>query len=228
MRVIIADDAPIFRDYCTRNLTALGVDVVAEAASPSELMSLMRRHLPDAVLLDIDFGGNGREPTDDKGIDAAEQLRADYPQLGIVMISAHMIPAYLERIRTIGPGTHIGYLGKNRIADCQVIVDALERTIAGGIVVDQALADQMLGPRRVRDRLKALPKRQREAMAYLAQGHSNKSIAALMGIELSTVEATVSDVFTNLEIPKSDATNRRVLTVLTWLEGTGILPPDNT
>jgi len=226
MRVIIADDAPIFLDYCTKNLPALGVDVVAEAASPGELMSLMRRHLPDAVLLDIDFGGHRGEPANDKGIDAAERLRADYPQLGIVMISVHMIPAYLERITKIGQSTHIGYLGKNRISDCQVIVGALERTIAGGIVVDQTLAKQMLSTRRVRERLEALTDRQREAMGYLVQGHSNRSMAALMGIELTTVEATVSDAFTKLDIPKSRAANRRVLAALAWLEGTGILPPD--
>jgi DNA-binding NarL/FixJ family response regulator len=228
MRVIIADDAPIFRDYCTKNLTALGVDVIAEAASPGELMSLMRRHHPDAVLLDIDFGGHRGEPANDKGIGTAEQLRADYPQLGIVMISGYMIPAYLERITGIGQGTHIGYLGKNRISDCQVIVAALERTIAGEIVVDQALADLMLSTRRVRQRLTALTDRQREAMGYLVQGHSNKSIAALMSVELSTAEATISDAFTNLEIPKSRATNSRVLAALAWLEGTGILPPDST
>jgi DNA-binding NarL/FixJ family response regulator len=226
MRVIIADDAPIFLDYCTKNLPALGVDVVAEAASPGELMSLMRRHVPDAVLLDIDFGGHRGEPTNDKGIDAAERLRAEYPQLGIVMISVHMIPAYLERITKIGQGTHIGYLGKNRISDCQVIVAALERTIAGGIVVDQALAKAMLSTRRVRECLEALTDRQREAMGYLVQGHSNRSIAALMSIELTTVEATVSDAFTKLEIPKSRTANRRVLAALAWLEGAGILPPD--
>jgi DNA-binding NarL/FixJ family response regulator len=227
MRVIIGDDAPIFRDYCTKSLTTLGVDVVAEAASPGELMSLMRRHLPDAVLLDIDFGGH-RGPANDEGIGAAERLRADYPQLGIVMISVHMTPAYLERITEIGQGTHIGYLGKNRISDSQVIVAALERTIAGGIVVDQALADRMLSTRRVRKPLEALTDRQREAIGYLVQGHSNKSIAVLMGVELATVEATISDAFINLEIPKSRAANRRVLAALAWLEGTGILPPPDS
>jgi len=228
MRVIIADDSPIFRDYCTKNLTRLGVDIVAEAASPGELMSLMPRHLPDAVLLDISFGGHDGRPADDEGIVAARRLRAEYPQLGIVMISVYMTSAYLERITGIGNGTYIGYLGKDRISDCQVIVAALERTIAGGIVVDQALADRMLSTRRVRKPLGALTGRQREAMGYLVQGHSNKSIAALMGVELATVEATLSDAFTNLKIPKSPTANRRVLAALAWLEGTGILSPDST
>jgi FixJ family two-component response regulator len=96
------------------------------------------------------------------------------------------------------------------------------------IVIDQALAEQMLSTRRVRKRLEALTDRQREAIGFLVQGHSNKSIAALMGVELVTVEATVNDAFTNLEIPKSRTANRRVLAALAWLEGTGILPPDST
>lgn len=223
--MIVADDVPMLRDLYRQSIQALGVDVVAEAATTAELLVQVRGHRPDAVLVDINFGGHLGRPQDDDGLHAAERLRADDPRLGIVMFSVHMTPAYLRRITAIGDGTHIGYLGKERIKDAQTIVDALARVTAGETVIDGALAEQMLRTRRVQDPIALLTARQREALELLAQGRTNKAIAERMKVAVPTVEAYLSEVFKTLDIPASPDDHKRVLAVLAWLRSAGARPP---
>jgi DNA-binding NarL/FixJ family response regulator len=222
--VIIADDVPMLRDLYRQSIQALGVDVVAEAASTAELLIQVDTHRPDAALVDINFGGHLGRPQDDDGLYAAERLRADHPRLGIVMFSVHMTSAYLRRITAIGDGTHIGYLGKERIKDAHTIVDALERVTAGETVIDGALAEQMLRTRRVQDPIALLTARQREALELLAQGRTNKAIAEHMKVAVPTVEAYLSEVFKTLDIPASPDDHKRVLAVLAWLRSAGARP----
>jgi DNA-binding NarL/FixJ family response regulator len=222
--VIIADDAPTLRATYRRDLTELGVDVVADTASVDELLASVRLHRPEGVLLDINFGGHHGRSQDDDGLVAAARLRQDYPRLGIVMFSVHMTPAYLQRITQIGSGTHIGYLGKDRVRDTQTIVEALDRVVAGEVVIDQSLAGQMLGSRRVKDPLARLTNRQRQTLELLAQGRSNKAIAQEMGVVVPTVEAYLGEVFKTLDIPTTSDSSKRVLAVLAWLRSEGNLP----
>jgi DNA-binding NarL/FixJ family response regulator len=224
MRVIIADDVPMLRDLYRQSIQALGVNVVAEAATIAELLVHVRTHRPDAVLVDINFGGHLGRPQDDDGLHAAMRLRGDDPLLGIVMFSVHMTPAYLRRITEIGDGTHIGYLGKERIKDAHTIVDALSRVTAGETVIDTALAEQMLRTRRVQDPIARLTARQREALQLLAQGRTNKAIAEQMNVAVPTVEAYLSEVFKTLDIPVSPDDHKRVLAVLAWLRSAGAGP----
>jgi DNA-binding NarL/FixJ family response regulator len=224
MRVIVADDVPMLRELYRHGIQARGVDVVAEAATTDELFVEVERHRPDAVLLDINFGGHLGRPQDDDGLGAAERLRAGDPRLGIVMFSVHMTPAYLRRITAIGDGTHIGYLGKERIKDAQTIADALGRVADGETVIDEALAGQMLSTRRVQDPIGQLTDRQREALELLAQGRTNKAIAEQMNLAVPTVEAYLSEIFRKLDIPTSPADHKRVLAVLAWLRSAGSRP----
>lgn len=225
MRVIVADDVPMLRDLYRHGIQALGVDVAAESATTDELFVHVKQHRPDAVLLDINFGGHQGRPQDDDGLHAAERLRADDPRLGIVMFSVHMTPAYLRRITAIGDGSHIGYLGKERIKDARTIADALTRVADGETVIDEALAEQMLGTRRVKDPIGQLTDRQRQALELLAQGRTNKAIAEQMTLAVPTVEAYLSEIFRKLDIPTSPADHKRVLAVLAWLRSAGSRPP---
>ena len=224
MRVIIADDVPMLRDLYRQSIQALGVDVIAEASTTAELLVQARAHRPDAVLVDINFGGHQGRPQDDDGLHAAERLREEHPLLGIVMLSVHMTPAYLRRITAIGDGSHIGYLGKERIKDAHTIVDALARVTAGETVIDHTLAKQMLRTRRVQDPIARLTTRQREALELLAQGRTNKAIAEQMNVAVPTVEAYLSEVFKALDIPTSPDDHKRVLAVLAWLRSAGPRP----
>jgi DNA-binding NarL/FixJ family response regulator len=224
MRVIVADDVPMLRELYRRSISALGVDVVAEAATTDELLVHARAHRPDAVLLDINFAGHTGGPQNDAGLRAARTLRAAYPTLGIVLFSIHMSAAYLTSITAIGDGTHIGYLGKERVKDARNIVDALARVTAGETVIDTALAEEMLRTRRVRDPIASLTNRQREALELLAQGRTNKAIADRMNLTVPTVESYLSEVFKTLEITTTPDDHKRVLAVLAWLRGTGSSP----
>ena len=173
MRVIIADDAPAMRTLYSDLLTEAGIHVVALAASADELIAQVHKHQPDAVLLDISFR---RSDKNRDGIDAAAQLRADYPALGLLMFSAYMRPVYLARVLSIGE-SHIGFLGKNVVTDFGAVVEALRTVAAGGTAIDEDLWREMLQFRRARDQLDSLPARQRRTLELVARGMSNKQIA---------------------------------------------------
>jgi hypothetical protein len=131
-------------------------------------------------MVDICLGGIGTHGHDDDGLQAAERLRAEYPTLGLLIFSVFMSPSYLTRILSIGEH-HIGYLGKDRITDFGVVVEALERVAAGGTAIDENLWVELLHHRRARGRLDKLPARKRQALGLLARAMSNKAIAEAMG-----------------------------------------------
>ncbi len=222
--MIIADDSPGLREMLRQALEHMGVEVVADVANPTELMVQVRAYRPDAVLVDINFGGATGD-VDDAGIRAAVTLRDDYPELGILLLSVYMTQAYLRRIAKIGDGTHIGYLGKDRTRTRE-IYDALHRVAEGGIVLDPTLTAEMLRPSRVQNPLSKLTRRQREVLELLAEGYTNKAIADRLHVAIATIETYVSDVFNTLQIPRSSDDHRRVLAVLTWLRNVGTEPPD--
>jgi DNA-binding NarL/FixJ family response regulator len=197
-----------------------GTEVVGVVSSADELLIQARAHRPDAVLVDINFGGR-RNSFNEDGLRAAAALRADYPELGIVICSVHMSAAYMKRITRIGEGTHIGYLSKDRV-DTRTVLDALARVIAGDIVVDQTLAAAMLSTRRVKDPISKLTVRQRQVLELLAEGRSNKAIAGKLHLAPATVEAYLSEVFKTLQIPASPDHHKRVLAVLAWLRSAGV------
>jgi DNA-binding NarL/FixJ family response regulator len=228
VRVIVADDAPTFRAFLNRELTELGADVVAEAATPDELIAAVHAHRPQAAIIDICFGGYRDQARDEAGLIAAARLRADCPELGLIMFSVYMTSAYLDRILKIS-SSHIGYLGKDRINDFSVLVDALDRVVAGGTVIDQSLSAKLLRRRRARSLLDGLSPRKRQVLDLLVQGLTNKAIATRMHLKEQTVEGYLSEIFAHLDIAESPEVHKRVCAVLAWLDelrAHGIASPD--
>jgi len=223
MRVVIADDAELFRGPCRQALVSLGVEVVAEAASKGELIAQVRRHHPHAVLVDICLQGASSHPRDIDGIEAAEQLHEEHPFLGILILSSYMSPSYLARVLKISDH-HIGYLGKDHIGNFDAVADALVRVAAGGTAIDAELWRNLLRHRGARRQLDDLTPRKRQTLELLARGLSNKAIAREMSITENAVEDYISKVFTTLNIPGTSDINKRVWAVLAWLRGTGSLP----
>lgn len=218
MRVIIADDSAWLRSIYRPELTASGLDVVAETTTAAELIEQVDEHRPDACLVDISL--RGRHQPDDDGLRAAEQLRSCYPTLGLLVFSVYMTPTYLARILRIGEH-HIGYLGKDRIADFGVVVDALHRVAAGQTAVDKNLWDEMLQHHGARGLMSG---RKRQTLELMAQGLSNRAIAEEMCVTAATVEGYLSGVFDVLGVPETPDVNKRVCAVLAWLRKTGALP----
>ncbi|MEV6639177.1 response regulator transcription factor [Amycolatopsis sp. NPDC051371] len=214
MRVMIADDAVLFREGVARVLTEAGFDVVAQVGDAVSLLQRVRHDPPDAVVVDIRM-----PPTHTtEGLDAAENLRERYPAVGVLVLSAHVEPHYaLQLIESGAQGA--GYLLKERVADLDELTDALRRVAAGGLVIDPAVVAQLVRRQRTRSPLDDLTERERDVLEVMAEGRSNQAIGQRLYLSPKTVEAYVRSVFTKLGLHQGADDNRRVLAVLTYLRG---------
>jgi serine/threonine-protein kinase PknK len=211
-RVAVADDDVLLRDGIASLLTSAGYDVVGAAGDPDSLKSLVRSERPDLLLIDIRM-----PPTHtSEGIDAARAIRAEFPEIGILLLSAHV---ELETaIDLLEGGERIGYLLKNRIRHSDDLVDALERIQQGGSVIDPALVAELLSTRQRNDPLSALTPRELEVLALVAEGRSNSGIASELFLSEGAVEKHVHRIMSKLQLPATEGDHRRVLAVLAYLE----------
>lgn len=214
MRVMIADDAVLFREGVARVLAEAGFDVVAQVGDAVALLQRVRHEPPDAVVVDIRM-----PPTHTtEGLEAAEQLRERFPSVGVLVLSAHVEPHYaLQLIESGAQGA--GYLLKERVADLDELTDAVRRVAAGGLVIDPAVVAQLVRRQRVRSPLDDLSERERDVLEVMAEGRSNQAIGQRLYLSPKTVEAYVRSVFTKLGLHQGADDNRRVLAVLTYLRG---------
>jgi DNA-binding NarL/FixJ family response regulator len=200
------------REGIARLLTDAGIDVVAEAEDADELMRHVRSTNPDVALVDIRM-----PPTHtDEGIVAARTIRAEHPETGVLVLSQYVEPSYAMRLIEDHP-ERIGYLLKDRVFDIAVVVDALRRIVDGETVIDPTIVSRLVGRRRREDPLAALTDREREVLGLIAEGMSNRAVAARLHITERTVEAHVTQVFQKLGLGESPDQHRRVLAVLEFL-----------
>ncbi|RTL70257.1 MAG: response regulator transcription factor [Pseudonocardiaceae bacterium] len=212
MRVMLADDAVLFREGLARILTEMGVDVTGRAGDGTTLVDLVRRDPPDVAVLDL------RMPPGfaDEGIEAAGAVRAAAPGVGLVLLSQHVeVHHALRLMRDFDGG--VGYLLKDRVSDLQAFGADLAAVARGGTVIDPELVSRLVARRREDDPLGALTERERAVLALMARGHSNTAIAADLHLAVKTVEAHVSAIFTKLGLTPGDREHRRVLAVLRFL-----------
>jgi DNA-binding NarL/FixJ family response regulator len=210
-RVVVAEDDVLLREGIASLLSGAGFDVVGQAGDASALASLVREHVPDLVIADIRM-----PPTQTlEGLDAARQIRAEFPQIGILVLSAHVeIDQALDLLEN---GQRIGYLLKSRVMKANDIVDALQRISDGGSVVDPALVQELVAQRRRDDPLAELTRREREVLALMAEGHSNHGIASRLFVTDGAVEKHVRSILAKLRIPVAEDAHRRVLAILIFL-----------
>lgn len=212
MRVIVAEDLMLTREGIVRLLADAGIDVIAQVADGTSLLSLVSAQKPDAVILDIRM-----PPTHtDEGIVAAGQIRDSFPGVGVLVLSQYVEPTWALRLVSEHP-EGVGYLLKERVIDAAMIVDALRRVVDGETVVDPTIVARLLGRRRRHDPLAALSAREREVLGLVAEGLTNRAIAERLVVAERTVEAHISSIFGKLDLPDSPEHHRRVLAVLTML-----------
>ncbi len=211
-RVVVADDDVLLREGLARLLEGAGYDVIGQAEDAATLAELVKAGAPDLAVVDIRM-----PPTrTSEGIDAARAIRAEFPSVGILLLSAHV---ELETaIDLVEGGQGIGYLLKDRIMKVADVVDALERIALGGSVIDPALVQELLSQRNRRDPLASLTGRELEVLELVAEGWSNSGIARRLYISEGAVEKHVRSIFAKLDLVETQEENRRVLAVLTFLE----------
>jgi DNA-binding NarL/FixJ family response regulator len=223
VHVVIADDEALLREGLVRLLGEVGCEVVGTAATAVELLRVVERTLPDAVLVDIRM-----PPTHtDEGLVAAREIRARWPHIGVLVMSHFIESRYAMRLLENHPGGS-GYLLKHRVSDVGVLADALRRVCDGECVLDPTIVRRLLAKRSRPEPLRALTEREREVLTLMAEGRSNVAVSERLALRPKTVEAHVKSIFTKLGLAESADDHRRVLAVLTYLRSAdgGAAPHD--
>ena len=215
MRLVVADDSLLLRRGLVRLLEDDGFEVVGQAGDAEDLLRKVRAHRPDVAIVDIRM-----PPTHvDEGLQAAETLRTELPEIGILVLSQYVEESYAQRLMANG-AAGVGYLLKDRVADIDRFVDGVRRVAEGGSVLDPEVVSQMLGRRRPAGPLETLTPREREVLELMAQGQTNRAIAAALEVTERAVERHVTAIFEKLGLAAADGGHRRVLAVLAHLRDT--------
>jgi DNA-binding NarL/FixJ family response regulator len=210
-RVVLAEDGVLLREGLAGVLARFDFDVVAAVGDGPALVDAVAAHEPDLVITDIRMPPNFA----DEGLQAAVTLRQTRPTLAIVVLSQYVQAQYASALLETGDGQRVGYLLKDRVVDVADFVAAL-RTVVGGVtVIDPDVVRQLLF--RPTDPLATLSTREREVLGLVAQGHSNAGIAKRLFVSEAAVGKHVGNILAKLDLPPTDAANRRVLAVLTYL-----------
>ena len=213
LRVVIAEDAALFREGLARLIESRGHQVADSVADGAALVAAVARHQPDVVVADVRM-----PPTHtDEGLRAAIELRRAYPKLGVLVLSQYIETRYAARLLEDN-AAGIGYLLKDRVADVADFAGALERVAAGGTALDPEVVSQLVRSSQQTAGLAELTPRERDVLALMAEGRSNAGIAAALVVSASVVEKHVASIFAKLRLPPSEADNRRVLAVLRYLQ----------
>jgi DNA-binding NarL/FixJ family response regulator len=212
VRVAIADDAMLVREGVARLLSDAGFDIIGTAAEAETLLKIVEAERPDVVIIDIKM-----PPTHtDEGLVAAESIRQSYPEIGVLVLSQYVDARWATRLLEQHP-ERVGYLLKERVSDIAVLADALERLRVGESVVDPTIVSRLVKRRARAGSLLELTDREREVLALMAQGHSNRGICAKLVLSPKTVETHIRQIFLKLGLQEGGDYHRRVVAVLTFL-----------
>ena len=217
MRIVIAEDSAVVRAGLVEILADSGHEEVAAVGNAEDLLAVVDEHHPDAAVVDV------RMPPGytDEGLHAAIAIRRDHPKVGVLVFSQYIETRYAADLLGAASGggaAGVGYLLKDRVGDVEEFVEALSRVAAGGTALDPEVVTQLLGASRRTDGLGVLTPREHDVLGLMAEGRSNGAIAGVLVISDRAVEKHISNIFSKLGLPPSDADHRRVLAVLRYLE----------
>ena len=217
MRIVIAEDSVLLLDGLTRLLTAEGHAVTGHETADELVAALSRPGvaMPDLLVTDV------RMPPShtDEGLRAALHLRSLHPDLPVLVLSQYVEQRYASELFARG-ARGLGYVLKDRVADVDAFLDAVDRVAAGGTVIDPEVVTQVIARSRRSD-LEQLTRREGEVLALMAEGRSNTAIAERLVVGMPAVEKHVTSILTKLGLPPDADDNRRVLAVLRWLDENG-------
>jgi DNA-binding NarL/FixJ family response regulator len=213
VRVVIAEDLVLLRDGLTRLLRDNGFDVVAAVGDGDALVHAVNLEQPDIAIVDIRLPPTFR----DEGVRAAVEARRRVPETAILVVSQYVELTYATELLSDGRGG-VGYLLKDRIMDVKEFLEAVRRVAGGGTALDPEVVAQLFSRQR-RDPLEQLTPREREVLGLMAEGRSNAAIAEQLTLTVGAVEKHIANIFMKLRLPPSDTDHRRVLAVVTYLQG---------
>ncbi|MDO0932884.1 response regulator transcription factor [Streptomyces sp. DG2A-72] len=213
MRLMIAEDSTLLREGLVRLLVEEGHEVLGAYGDAGPLLEEIAVRRPDVVVLDIRM-----PPTHtDEGLRAALEIRERWPETGVLVLSQHIERNYAAQLLASNV-EGVGYLLKDRVAQVEEFLDALERIQAGGAAIDPEVVRQLVVRTTHADPLTRLTPRERSVLETLAQGHTNTAIAQQLHISLSAVEKNLNAIFDKLELSHTTGYSRRILAVLRYLE----------
>jgi len=212
LRVVIGEDDVLLREGIARLLVESGFEIAAQAGDAPDLLRKGLAHKPAVVIADIHMPpGDG-----DDGLRAAVEIRRQRPDTGVLLLSQFYDESYaLELIGERAEG--VGYLLKERVGDVETFVDAVTRVAAGGTALDAEIVARMLGRRQGDRPIDRLSPREREVLAAMAEGKSNRGIAQALLISQAAVEKHITSIFQTFELDPDQTEHRRVLAVLAYL-----------
>ncbi len=212
LRVVLADDSVLLRESLAQALESNGFEVVGQAGDAVELLLLVERERPDVALVDIRMPPTNTE----EGIVATREIRSRHPETGVLVLSEHLQTGYALKVIEDDTGK-IGYLLKDRVAKIEELAEGIRRVAAGGTVVDPEIVRRLVGRRRERSPLDDLTEREREVLALMAEGRSNRAISERLFLSERTIEAHVGSIFAKLGLAATSDDHRRVLAVVAYL-----------
>jgi len=219
IRVVVAEDNALLRDGLQRLISSTpGFALAGACGSYDDLIALVAETTPDVVVTDIRMPPTGT----DEGIRAAAALRTSHPEIGVVVLSQFVSPAYALALLAQGSERR-GYLLKDRVADVDDLVDAIRVVAAGGAVIDPKVVEQLVASssRGARSPLDFLTPREREILSEMASGKSNAAIASTLILSERAVEKHINSIFSKLHLTEERDVNRRVTAVLMYLADGG-------
>ncbi|MGY0489373.1 response regulator transcription factor [Streptomyces sp. WG-D5] len=213
LRAVLGEDQPIVREGIATILRRAGIDVVAAVDDTVDLVAAAEAHRPDVVITDI------RMPPDlaDDGLRAGQKIRASHPGTAVIVLSQYLDASYALDLVGDDP-SGVGYLLKEKVASPQILIDAVERVVARDSALDPDVIAALLGRKRPEDPLGVLTPKEREVLALMAEGHSNKGISEKLFVSVAAVERHVTGIFLKLGLSQTaTGQHRRVLAVLRYL-----------
>ena len=218
MRVVIADDSVLLREGLARLLAESGHEIVAAVRDRQALLFALDttdERRPEVAVVDIRM-----PPTyTHEGAQAAVETRLRYPDIAILLLSQSIETQFAFDLARTHP-ERFGYLLKDHVVDVAVLTDAIATVAAGGTVLDPEVVGQLLGRRSAQDRISRLTPREKEMLAAMAEGRSNRAISSRFALSEKTIDAHIRSIFTKLDLLPEPDDHRRVLAVRAWLDGT--------
>jgi DNA-binding NarL/FixJ family response regulator len=213
LRVVLAEDSVLLREGVARLLEDVGFEIVGQSSTADDLLLKVRSYKPDVAIVDIRM-----PPTHtDEGLQAAKAIREQNPQVGVLVLSQYVEPAYaMELLENSAEG--VGYLLKDRVSEVGEFADAVRRVAEGGSALDPAIVTRLVGRNRRDDPVATLTPREREVLELMAEGRSNQAIAERLVVTERAVEKHVTNIFGKLHLAATPEDHRRVLAVLAFLD----------